>query len=65
MKTLISKLNDPSRIAATRAAGICVGLEPFLLALLEQPGSDFVILVRQSGISLDMPETDLQAEVRP
>jgi type VI secretion system protein VasG len=42
MKTLISKLNDTSRIAATRTVVICVGLgqygvdlEHLFLALLE------------------------------
>ena len=70
LKTLIGKLNDTSRTAATRAASICVGLGQFevdiehvFLALLEQPRSDFVILARHSGISPQMLEADLQAEV--
>ncbi|CDG83183.1 type VI secretion system ATPase TssH [Janthinobacterium agaricidamnosum] len=70
LKTLISKLNDTSRIAATRAASICVGLgqyevdlEHLFLALLEQPNSDFVVIARKSGISVSMLEADLQAEV--
>ena len=70
LKTLISKLNDTSRIAATRAAGICVGLgqyevdlEHLFLALLEQPASDFALIARHSGISVSMLEADLQAEV--
>jgi type VI secretion system protein VasG len=70
LKTLISKLNDTSRTAATRAASICVGLGQFevdlehlFLALLEQPQSDFVVIARQSGISVSMLEADLQAEV--
>ena len=55
LKTLISKLNDTSRTAATRAAGICVGLgqyevdlEHLFLALLEQPASDFALIARHS-----------------
>ncbi|PHV22396.1 type VI secretion system ATPase TssH [Janthinobacterium sp. BJB446] len=70
LKTLISKLNDTSRTAATRAAGICVGLgqyevdlEHLFLALLEQPASDFALIARHSGISVSMLEADLQAEV--
>ena len=70
LKTLISKLNDTSRVAATRAASICVGLGQFevdiehlFLALLEQPKSDFVIIARKSGISVSMLEADLQSEV--
>ena len=70
LKTLIGKLNDTSRVAATRAAGICVGLgqyevdiEHLFLALLEQPGSDVVVAARQAGISLTGLETDLRKEV--
>ncbi|PWF40973.1 type VI secretion system ATPase TssH [Massilia glaciei] len=70
LKTLISKLNDTSRTAATRAASICVSLGQFevdiehlFLALLEQPKSDFTIMARQSGISVNMLEADLRAEV--
>jgi type VI secretion system protein VasG len=70
LKTLISKLNDTSRAAATRAASICVGLGQFevdlehlFLALLEQPQSDFVVIARRAGISVSMLEADLQAEV--
>jgi len=70
LKTLIGKLNDTSRVAATRAAGICVGLgqyevdiEHLFLALLEQPGCDVVAAARQAGISLTALETDLRREV--
>nr|WP_314547272.1 type VI secretion system ATPase TssH [uncultured Massilia sp.] len=70
LKTLIGKLNDTTRAAATRAAGICVGLgqyevdlEHLFLALLEQPGSDVVVAARQAGISLTGLETDLRREV--
>jgi type VI secretion system protein VasG len=70
LKTLIGKLNDTTRAAATRAAGICVGfgqyevdIEHLFLALLEQPSSDFVVAARASGISLTAFETDLRKEV--
>jgi type VI secretion system protein VasG len=71
LKTLISKLNETSRTATTRAASICVSLGQFevdlehlFLALLEQQKSDFVIIARNSGISVSMLEADLQAEVQ-
>jgi len=70
LKTLIGKLNDTCRNAATRAAGLCVAsgqyevdLEHLFLALLEQPKSDFAIIARQSGIAAGTLEADLQAEV--
>lgn len=70
LKTLIGKLNDTTRAAATRAAGICVGfgqyevdIEHLFLALLEQPASDFVVAARAAGISLTSLETDLRKEV--
>ena len=70
LKTLIGKLNDTCRNAATRAAGLCVAagqyevdLEHLFLALLEQPRSDFAIIARQSGIPAGMLEADLQAEI--
>ena len=70
LKTLIGKLNDTSRTAATRAASICVGLGQFevdlehlFLALLEQPQSDLAVVARKSNISLSMLEADLHAEV--
>jgi len=70
LKTLIGKLNDASRTAATRAANICVGLgqyevdiEHVFLALLEQPDADFVVAARACGISLTALENDLRREV--
>ena len=70
LKTLIGKLNDTTRTAATRAANICVGLgqyevdvEHLFLALLEQQNSDFVRIVYQCGISLTGLETDLRNEI--
>ncbi|GAB3457817.1 type VI secretion system ATPase TssH [Massilia terrae] len=70
LKTLIGKLNDTTRAAATRAANICVGLgqyevdvEHLFLALLEQPGSDFVTITRHCDISATGLETDLRKEI--
>ncbi len=70
LKTLIAKLNDAMRLAATRAASICVGLgqyevdvEHLLLGLLEQPNCDFVLIARHCDISLTGLETDLRNEV--
>ncbi|MFZ4875330.1 type VI secretion system ATPase TssH [Janthinobacterium sp. Mn2066] len=70
LKTLIAKLNDTLRTAATRAASICVGLgqyevdlEHLFLALLEQERSDFVVIARRSEISLSALEADLRREI--
>lgn len=70
LKTLISKLNDTTRAAATRAASICVGLgqyevdvEHLFLGLIEQPGSDLTAIARHCDISLTGLEADLRREV--
>lgn len=70
LKTLISKLDDTCRHAAERAANLCmarghyeVDLEHLFLALLEQPGSDFAMIARHSGVSLEQLERDLTAEI--
>lgn len=70
LKTLISKLNDTTRAAATRAANICVGLgqyevdvEHLFLGLIEQPGSDLAAIARHCDISLTGLEADLRREV--
>ncbi|MYM70419.1 type VI secretion system ATPase TssH [Pseudoduganella sp. FT55W] len=70
LKTLIGKLNDTSRAAATRAASLCVSLgqyevdlEHLFLALLEQPKSDVALIARQCDISITQLEADLRAEV--
>jgi type VI secretion system protein VasG len=70
LKTLIAKLNDTSRAAATRAASLCVSLgqyevdiEHLFLALLEQPKSDVAVIARQNDISITQLEADLRAEV--
>ena len=70
LKTLIGKLNDTTRLAATRAASICVALgqyevevEHLLLALLEQERCDVVLIARQCGVAIDTLEADLHHEV--
>ncbi|WP_407351814.1 ATP-dependent Clp protease ATP-binding subunit [Luteimonas sp. R10] len=70
LKTLISKLDDTCRQAAECAANLCmarghyeVDLEHLFLALLEQPQSDFVLIARRSGISLEALEKDLGDEI--
>ncbi|MDR1075792.1 MAG: type VI secretion system ATPase TssH [Xanthomonadaceae bacterium] len=70
LKTLIGKLNDTCRQAAERGASLCmahgnyeVDLEHLFLALLEQPDSDFVLIARRSGISVDALERDLSDEI--
>ena len=70
LKTLIGKLNDTCRNAATRAASICVGLgqyevdqEHLLQALLENPRSDLVLLARHFEVDTSRLQADLQAEI--
>ncbi|HEX8603729.1 MAG TPA: Clp protease N-terminal domain-containing protein, partial [Pseudoduganella sp.] len=70
LKTLIGKLNDTTRQAATRAASMCmamghyeVHLEHLFLALLEEPRGDLAAIARQCGIDPDALEADLRAEL--
>jgi type VI secretion system protein VasG len=70
LKTLIGKLNDTTRTAATRAAALCVGMgqyevdiEHLFLALLEQPACDVAVVARACGISATALEADLRREV--
>ncbi|WP_338764985.1 type VI secretion system ATPase TssH [Massilia sp. METH4] len=70
LKTLIGKLSDITRQAATRAANMCLGmghyevdLEHLFLALLEEPRSDFAAIARRCGIAVDALEADLRAEL--
>ena len=70
LKTLISKLNSTCRQATERAAGLCISrgnyeidLEHLLLALLEQPGSDLVVIAKLSGISPTGLERELNHEI--
>ena len=70
LKTLIGKLNDTTRQAATRAASICMALgqyevevEHLLLALLEQQRCDVAIIARRCGVDLGRLEADLHRQV--
>ena len=70
LKTLIGKLNDTTRAAATRAASICVGMgqyeveiEHLFLGLIEQPGSDLCVIAQACDVSLTGLETDLRNEI--
>ena len=70
LKTLIGKLNDSCRLAAERAASLCmasgnyeVDLEHLFLALLEQPRCDFSLIAQRSGIPAGALEKDLAAEI--
>ncbi|HEY4317369.1 MAG TPA: type VI secretion system ATPase TssH [Herbaspirillum sp.] len=70
LKSLIGKLGDTARTATERAASLCVGrgqyevdIEHLFLALLEQPQSDFTIIARHAGLSIDALQADLEAEI--
>jgi type VI secretion system protein VasG len=70
LKTLISKLNGTCRQAAERAASLCMGrgnyevdLEHLLLALMEQPGSDLMTILRHSSVSPTGVERELNHEI--
>ena len=70
LKTLISKLNDPCRRAAERAASLTlsrghfeVDIEHLLLALLEQPRCDLALLARRFEVSPTGLQSDLEREL--
>jgi len=70
LKTLISKLNTTCRQAAERAASLCmsrgnyeVDLEHLLLAILENPGADLLVIAKRSGISPTGLERELSQEI--
>ncbi len=70
LKTLISKLNTTCRQAAERAASLCMGrgnyevdLEHLLLAIMEQPGSDLMSILRRNSISPTGVERELNQEI--
>ncbi|TAL21939.1 MAG: type VI secretion system ATPase TssH [Aquabacterium sp.] len=70
LRTLITKLNDTSRVAAERAANLCmsqghyeVDLEHLFLALLEEPRCDVSLLCADSGISIEALQDDLEEEL--
>jgi len=69
LKTLISKLNDTTRVATERAANICISrghyevdVEHVFLALLEQEKSDLTVIVRRNQLDPRQLAADLQAE---
>ena len=69
LKTLISKLNDTSRLATERAANICISrghyevdVEHVFLALLEQEKSDLTVIIRRNQLDPRQLAADLQAE---
>ncbi|HEY1150010.1 MAG TPA: type VI secretion system ATPase TssH [Pseudoduganella sp.] len=70
LKTLIGKLNDTTRSAATRAANICMGMghaevdvEHLFVALLGQQDCDLCTVARKCSISLTALEADLRKEL--
>ncbi|QBQ99377.1 type VI secretion system ATPase TssH [Paraburkholderia pallida] len=71
LKTLITKLNTTSRLAAERAASSClsrghyeVDLEHLFLALLEEPASDLVCALRASRVDPHAVRADLERELQ-
>lgn len=70
LKTLISKLNTTCRQAAERAASLClsrgnyeVDLEHLLVAVLENPGADLLVIAKRCGISPTGLERELNQEI--
>lgn len=70
LKTLIGKLNDTCRLAAERAASLCmarghyeVDLEHLFVALLEDTRCDLAIIAMRSGISVESLRRDLEGEL--
>ena len=70
LHTLISKLTETSRRAAVRAASLTmsrghyeVDLEHLFLALLEEAGSDFVVLCRRFEVPAGALQSDLEREM--
>jgi type VI secretion system protein VasG len=70
LKTLIAKLNPTCRQATERAASAClsrghyeVELEHLFLALLEEPASDVLLVLRASNIDQSAVRRDLEREL--
>ena len=70
LKTLISKLNDPMRKAAERAASLCmqrghheVDVEHMLMAMLEDEQGDLAVICHRHGVSTTGLQRDLDAEL--
>jgi type VI secretion system protein VasG len=58
LRSLVGKLNDPTRGALEAAAGLClsrthydVEIEHYLLKLLEVQGSDFELILKHFGVN--------------
>ncbi|UGQ44826.1 type VI secretion system ATPase TssH [Massilia endophytica] len=71
LKTLIEKLNDTCRAAASRAANLCMAMghhevevEHLFVALLEQERSDVPLVARRCGVSLELLDSGLRAELQ-
>ncbi|WP_079436636.1 type VI secretion system ATPase TssH [Zoogloea sp. LCSB751] len=70
LKVLIGKLNAPCRVAAERAASLCmsrghheVDIEHLFSALLEQPDADFSLILVRNGINTRDVEHELNREM--
>ena len=70
LKSLVGKLNDPTRIALEGAAGLClsrthynVEIEHWLLKLLEIPGSDISAVLAKFEIDAGKLTRDLNKEL--
>lgn len=70
LKTLISKLNSTCRQAAERAASLCmsrgnyeVDLEHLLIAILENPSADLLVIGKRCSISPTGLERELNQEI--
>jgi type VI secretion system protein VasG len=66
LKQLVAKLNSATRTALEGAVALCVTrtnynveIEHWLFKLLEQPNSDFVVLLRQCGVDASRLTADL------
>jgi type VI secretion system protein VasG len=71
LKLLIEKLNEPCRTAASRAANLCMAMghyeieiEHLFLSLLEQERCDVSVIARRSGISIELLDNALRAELQ-
>jgi type VI secretion system protein VasG len=70
LKSLVGKLNEPTRIALEGAAGLClsrthynVEVEHWLLKLLEIPGSDLAAVLEKFNVDTGKLSRDLNKEL--
>ncbi|WP_096086438.1 type VI secretion system ATPase TssH [Agaribacterium haliotis] len=70
LKSLVGKLNEPSRMALEAAAGLClsrthynVEVEHWLLKLLEQDGSDLRLILEKCKVDIGQLNRELNAEL--